>query len=293
MLELVINRGVPGSGKSTFAKAWVTAGQNRARSNRDDIRFQTYGTFFGSPIDENVVTLIQHAGIEAALKAGVSVIVDDCNIEMKYIKALTALGYKNGANVRIQQHDVPVEVAIERNNNRDRKVPDEVIRKMGKRMKDLGAIVLPEKPANLIQYIANQNARKAIMVDVDGTIAEMHNRGPFDWKSVGNDLPIQSVIDVVNLYANEGYAIIIMSGRDSVCKQETMDWLDKHNVFWDDIFMRPERDARKDSIVKYELFNENVRDEYDVQFVLDDRNQVVEMWRSIGLKVFQVAEGNF
>ena len=57
--------------------------------------------------------------------------------------------------------------------------------------------------------------------------------------------------------------------------------------------MRKTGDFRKDSIVKKELFDENVRGKYNIEFVLDDRNQVVEMWRSIGLVCLQVADGNF
>ena len=45
--------------------------------------------------------------------------------------------------------------------------------------------------------------------------------------------------------------------------------------------------------MKLELFDRHVRDSYDVRYVLDDRQQVVDAWRSIGLTVFQVAEGNF
>jgi hypothetical protein len=45
--------------------------------------------------------------------------------------------------------------------------------------------------------------------------------------------------------------------------------------------------------VKLELFDRHVRGAFDVQGVFDDRNRVVEMWRSIGLKCFHVQEGNF
>ena len=293
MLELVINRGVPGSGKSTFANAWVNARPNRVRSNRDDIRFQGYGVFFGPPIDENVVTRIQHAGIEAALSAGVSVIVDDCNIEAKFVKPIVAIAHKYGAEISVKQHDVPVNVALERNSNRDRKVPDEVIRKMHSRLKSVGDLVIPEKP--VLRSYTNEmpNKEDAIMVDIDGTLAKMVNRGPFDWKRVGEDNPVDEVIESISMYAMAGYKVIIMSGRDSVCREETIKWLDEHFVPWDALFMRAEKDMRKDNIVKHELFWAHVANFYNVRVVFDDRQQVVDMWRAIGLTCFQVAEGNF
>lgn len=60
-----------------------------------------------------------------------------------------------------------------------------------------------------------------------------------------------------------------------------------------ELHMRPAGDRRRDSIVKAELFDRHVRDQYRVLVVLDDRKQVVEMWRSLGLTCLQVAEGDF
>jgi len=57
--------------------------------------------------------------------------------------------------------------------------------------------------------------------------------------------------------------------------------------------MRKTGDSRKDSIVKREIFEEHIKGKYRIQFVLDDRNQVVEMWRQLGLTCLQVAEGDF
>jgi predicted kinase len=292
MLELVINRGVPGSGKSTFAYSWVNALPNRVRSNRDDIRFQGYGVFFGPPIDEDTVTKIQHAGIRAALSAGVSVIVDDCNIERKYINALALIGYEYGAHVSINLLDVPVEVALERNSKRERVVPDKVIRAMHSRLQSLKDVELPEKPV-FNKYNPYTKNPEAILVDIDGTVARMTKRGPFDWMKVGLDEPVERVIEAVNLYWSAGKKIVVMSGRDSVCREQTIEWLDKHEVPWDALFMRAEGDMRKDNIVKHELFWAHVASFYNVQLVLDDRDQVVKMWRDIGLTVFQVAPGAF
>ena len=57
--------------------------------------------------------------------------------------------------------------------------------------------------------------------------------------------------------------------------------------------MRPEGDFRKDAVVKLELFDEHVREHFDVKGVVDDRDAVVAMWRSLGLMCMQVAPGNF
>ncbi|XAO35326.1 polynucleotide kinase [Streptomyces phage Francob] len=139
MLELVINRGIPGSGKSTYARKWVFAGDprnRRARVNRDDIRKQLYGVDFGVPVEETVVTAVEDAMIRSLLGKGVSVIVDDCNISQRYINRFTKMGEEFGATVSVNLIDVPLETAIQRNQGRERFVPVHVIEDMYKRLQE-------------------------------------------------------------------------------------------------------------------------------------------------------------
>lgn len=139
MLELVINRGIPGSGKSTYARKWVFEGtpQNRrARVNRDDIRKQLYGVDFGVPIEETAVTDVEDAMIRALLGRGVSVIIDDCNISQKYINRFTKMGWESNASVRVNLINVELQVAIARNQGRERFVPVHVIEDMYKRLQE-------------------------------------------------------------------------------------------------------------------------------------------------------------
>ncbi len=139
MLELVINRGIPGSGKSTFAHKWVLEGtprNRRARVNRDDIRKQLYGVYFGVPIEETVVTAVEDQMIKTLLSQGVSVIVDDCNISQRYITRFTRMGEQLGAKVSVNLINVDLQTAIERNQGRERFVPVHVIEDMYKRLQE-------------------------------------------------------------------------------------------------------------------------------------------------------------
>ena len=135
----------------------------------------------------------------------------------------------------------------------------------------------------------------AIIVDVDGTLADMRGiRGPFEWDKVHLDKPHQDVIDLVkDLASLKKYKIIITTGRDGVCKEATRKWLKDNGVSFDDFYIRKAGDFRKDNIIKSEIYMDHIRPMYDVKFVIDDRDQVVEMWRSLGLRVLQVAPGNF
>lgn len=143
-----------------------------------------------------------------------------------------------------------------------------------------------------ILYKPPHGKPRAIMCDIDGTIAHIGDRSPYDWHKVREDTPDQIIIDLLRRYDNR--IIILVSGRDSVCRAETMEWLKDNRVPFHHLFMRTEGDNRKDSIVKRELFDSNIRENFNVEFVLDDRNQVVNMWRNeLGLMVLQVAEGDF
>jgi len=140
---------------------------------------------------------------------------------------------------------------------------------------------------------------KCIIVDVDGTVALMNGkRTPFEWDKVHIDDPNEWVISLVRGYisANPGTELIFLSGRSSECYELTDKWLS--NWFGDisyQLFMRPEEQLYEpDAKIKYGLYNEFIKPNYEVSFVIDDRRQVVEMWRRVaGLKVAQVAEGNF
>lgn len=139
--------------------------------------------------------------------------------------------------------------------------------------------------------------KKAIIVDIDGTLAKMNGRSPFDWDRVGEDKVNEPVLDIVNAmnYKYHGdLHIIIFSGRDGVCRPETHTWLVLNKIPFDDLFMRPEGNNEKDAIIKRRLFEAHVAGKYDVLFVLDDRNQVVDMWRKdLGLTCLQVDYGDF
>lgn len=139
-----------------------------------------------------------------------------------------------------------------------------------------------------------------VLVDIDGTVADMGKgqpgrRSPFDWDRVGEDEPIWPVINVVKALCRDWSAIFV-SGRDEICRRETLLWLDKHGLTpyaSTPLFMRPHKDYRSDVDVKREIYEREIRDRYDVRLVLDDRIQVVNLWRELGLTCFQVAEGNF
>lgn len=139
-------------------------------------------------------------------------------------------------------------------------------------------------------------APRAVIVDIDGTLARRIEPGRHwtDWARVNEDTPVNAVITTVRALHAAGHKILVLSGRPAVCRAATEAWLAEHLDFpYEKLLMRPDRDFRPDWAMKALLFDEHIRHQYAVQLVLDDRDQVVTLWRAIGLPCFQVAPGDF
>jgi predicted kinase len=314
MTQLVITRGLPASGKTTWAREWVGKDVgNRVRINRDDLRGMGHNGEYVKGITEPVILTLRDAAIEAALRQGINVVCDDTNLSAFQVRELIKVANKTGAEVEVvDMTDVPLELCLARDHERGipdllsvrpEEVGEKVIRDMhmrylaGKSL-PLPVPVVPVSSQDAVEavkpYIPLEGTPKAILVDLDGTVALMNGRRPYDWDRVGEDLPNEPVINAVIALYTTGHRIIFMSGRDGICMDQTLMWLDTHIPFgnWD-LYMRPVGDMRKDSVVKAELFDTYVRDRFHVKLVLDDRDQVVGLWRAMGISCFQVAEGNF
>jgi hypothetical protein len=89
------------------------------------------------------------------------------------------------------------------------------------------------------------------------------------------------------------FGVVFCSGREDTARAETALWIAENVEVPGELWMRAAGDRRRDSIVKRELFDVHIRNRYAVRYVLDDRQQVVDMWRSLGLTCMQVARGDF
>jgi predicted kinase len=302
--EIVLTRGLPASGKSTWATELLHSFADKyVRIERDLLRDQLYGTRLNlTGPQETIITEMQYAMATAAIKAGKSVIVSDMNLRAQYVRQWAKKAAEMGVEFRtIKFESASLEELISRDNSRQNAVGESVIRMLWQKFTKNGRIAdvdVSKELANtlVIEPYANPHTLpEAVIVDIDGTLATMSDRSPYEWHRVGEDSPVVAVIAAVSAAYQVGSEIIIMSGRDGSCEDITREWLLKHLSKVSDfkLFMRAEGDSRKDDLVKYELFNENVRDKYHVRYVLDDRDQVVAMWRKLGLATFQVNYGDF
>ena len=145
--------------------------------------------------------------------------------------------------------------------------------------------------------------KKAIICDLDGTLALKHDgRSWYDASTCDLDNinePVQLVLNMAQDYnlGSPEFDIIFVSGRQEKDREPTQEFLEKYGFDGCPLFMRTTDDFRNDTIIKKELYEENIKGNYEILFVLDDRNSekcpVVDMWRELGLACFQVADGNF
>ena len=278
---VLLTVGLPASGKSTYAKELVATNKKWARVNRDDLRSMVFNGF--NRKNEKTIVRSEMTLAELYLSKGINVVVDDTNLNPKVRDSWKTFCDDHGANFKIRVFDTSLRECIRRDVLRQNSVGEDVIRRMWSEY-------------IVGKYEHDHSLPKAIIADVDGTLALMNGRSPYDWDKVDTDLPNKPVINMLRSCLLSEYSdceLFILSGRDSVCREKTEIWLDRHLRLEHTLLMRPMKDTRDDAIVKSEMFDMYIDNQYDVQFVVDDRQKVVDTWREKGLTVFQVADGRF
>lgn len=298
---VIVLRGIPGSGKSTWARAVQHAYPpgTVTRINNDELSHTLFGSSNANftPGIAGTLRSLRSSALAALLKnpSVRMVIIDNTNLSERTVREMEDIAQSHGVDMQVDDRflSVPLDVCLQRNAVREDPVPENVIRKMSKQASSLTPWE-SQSPA-ITPYHNNPDLPHSILVDVDGTLATMHpDRSPYDWGKVGIDMPNTAVIHAVRAMKAQGVEVIVMSGRDGSCRDETQKWLDTHVAENLNLHMRAEGDSRPDHIVKYELFQKHVADQYHVRCVFDDRDQVVNLWRrKLHLPTFQVADGDF
>ena len=131
MPKIIVCQGIPASGKSTWAKEFVENNSNWIRVNRDDIR-KMFGKYW-LPKREYLVEAVEYDIAEEAILLGWNVIVDDTNLNPKYIDGWKEVADITQCDIEFKEFKVPLDVAIERDRNRDNSVGEDVIRNFYKK----------------------------------------------------------------------------------------------------------------------------------------------------------------
>lgn len=319
MIKVEMLVGIPGSGKSTYAKQVVAKDPNNwARINNDDLRAMLNGSVWSQDY-EKMITDARNYLIRDALKRGKNVIIDNLNLNRRHFDDVCKIAKSVNINVQVYEKAFFIELAeaLERDSKREGKaqVGEAVIQKW---WKESGKTqfkyyrprveIYTQQMGNLNQTVEGpayiEGLPEAIICDLDGTLALVHGRSPYDASDCDiKDLPNVPVIETIKAHYNAGRKIIFCSGREDKFRPETIRFIEKYCRATNDIeedavvdyelYMRKTDDFRKDAIIKEEIYRGDIEGKVNVLCVLDDRRQVVELWRSLGITCFQVAPGDF
>lgn len=296
-------KGLPASGKSSWAREKIEEDRMNGivtkRVNKDELRAMIDNSNH-SKEREWFVNKTQSNIISDALDDGYNVIVDNTNFYPKHREELNMIIHHmkhehpdRKFEVVEKFFDISLVECISRDKNRDKPVGEKVIRDMyNKYLAKERVATIPHNP-KLMDCIA---------VDIDGTLAIRGDRSPYDYfKAHEDELNVPVANLVYNLQqSNPKLVTVIVTARENVCDEDgytildlTSDWLTKNHVHFDDIHIRKEKDKRPDWQVKEELYREGIMPYYNVLYWIDDRKQVIDHMRDIGLTVLDVAGHNF
>jgi hypothetical protein len=257
--------------------------------------------------DNNDVTKnVRDEVIKSVLLAGRDLIVDECNVKSQTYKEICKIVKKLRVDAHIEEKIfyVPLETAVERNSHRtgtdfiDPKVIQNFWEATGKtdleKYKPKSQTILAQKIIGN-KYVEDSSLPPAVIFDLDGTLCNISKRNPYDTEKCSLDTVHDHVMNMVNLFNNKQYQILFCSGREDKYRQLTEEWLDKHLAELDfpvqyKLFMRQSSDMRSDDIIKEEMFDKNIRSNYAIKAVIDDRLRVCKMWYALGLPVFRVGD---
>ena len=297
MSTVFLTIGAPASGKSTYARKFVKDHGNAMLTCRDDIRL-AHGLESGE--NENFVTRVQRQQIEVALLDGMDVVVADTNLNPKFRQKMIKFCHEHGADVQLVYFPISLDEAILRDRNRANTVGPVIVKRfydmfvqqgfMGKEVAEQESVPAP----SFEPYTEAGDKWEAIVVDIDGTLADKGDRNPYDESKVMQDVLVRPVAMAVNgLQDYSNAKVIIVSGRSDACRADTEQWLRNHGIEYHALYMRKHGDTRPDYVIKNEIYDKHILPNYDVLVAFDDRDQVVRHVRKRGITVFQVGYGRF
>lgn len=300
MGKLTIIVGPPGSGKSTLAKsliendgdhgaATVYVNQDSQGANHKDIFID-------------------------AVYAGKDVIVDRMNFNVQqrrtYIEIAKLKGYKVKAIIKCEASSTCLERMLKRDNHETIKNEKSARSALQTFMTKYEPPTAEEGIDEIVRIYPYGLKPKCIVVDLDGTLCNVEHRRHFvrdlpegqkkNWAGffdgIANDTLNVWCLNIVRKFANT-HEIVYCSGRSENHKKVTLDWLREHtgmSEYMDfSLFMRHRSDSRQDYIVKEILLDFEILTRFSPEFMIDDRKQIVDMWRRRGFVCLHCDEGDF
>lgn len=273
MSKILVLQGPPAASKSTWARAFVKDRTDWVIVNRDSLR-EGRGECW-VPSQEDYISDLEEFSIKAAINRGLNVIIDATNLNPKTIDKWNKLAIETKSLIEFKEFYIPFKEALERDKNRERSVGEKVL-------KNFYLKYYPDRYAEEIsdnRYILEQNKSlpKCIICDLDGSLCLHQGRSPYDLSKVSEDKPNDPLVDLLRVLSGS-VDIIFFSGREGTkqCIEDTAKWINDNINIPYQLYMRKEKDYRPDEVIKEELYNEIIKDNYYCIAIFDDRNRVIK-----------------
>lgn len=288
MKKFIVTKGLPGSGKSFFAVNFIKGKKDWVRINNDTISEMLFGDPFADG-QSHVIKQVREDLVHKFMKKSKNIIIDNTNLHSDRIVEYKEMCERHNAALEKDQEaytfeikdftDVPLNTCLERNRHRERKVPEHVIKDMYKRYIQKAWVPMTQ----------DSSLPKAIIVDIDGTVANCEHRNPFDQTKAGDDDLIEHIANMVKLYHQNGYKIIYLSGREEKSRAVTTAWFKKHDLpLGELLLLNKDGEKRSSAITKIEIFDKHIKNNYYIELVLEDRWKNIEAWNKFGLMTLMV-----
>lgn len=291
-MKMIILVGPPGSGKSTMAKQIMASSGSKdpwCRLNQDS-QGKMYKKIF-----------------QQALEDQRPIIVDRMNFDVSqrtpFIDGAKAYGYEVEVHVLHENRETCLTRCMLRQGHETIHTAADAQTAIDFFFRRYEKPTTRESIDSIILHYPQGEKPSAVIFDIDGTIANNDHRQHFvqgqkpNWPMfnflIHLDKPNNWAIDMA-LKFGESHEIVFCSGRHEELRDKTRLWLDKHFLSnFKSLYMRFSNDSRKDSIIKEILLDFEILTRFTPYFIVDDRQQVVDMWRSRGYTVLQCAKGDF
>jgi len=294
MSKIYVLIGAPAFGKSVMARKMHDEDPTKVIVSRDEIR-SARGKYWIEN-QEDYISDIEEFEIRAAIKHGLSPIIDATNLNPKTMNKWEQLSVELGVDLeKIFLPYIPFAEALARDIKRGQKggraVGEKTLRSFYKRYywdqyeKEMYGDKHPsDKP--------NDGLPPAVIFDLDFTIMYRQNRGPFEYSKADTDILDPKAEWIINRWISDGITPIFLTGRDN--SEESINAIRKalniqkikklDDVYYPYIILgRNPGDRRTSMIVKEELYETEVKGKYNVLMAFDDDQEVVDMYKSKGI----------
>ena len=300
--KLILCRGIQGSGKSTWAKAWVAEDpEHRIRINNDDIR-NMLGTYW-VPSREFLVTDIKKKSAQYAMYGNYDIVIDNMNLNPKEVKFWEDIVKTH--NNTIQNNDyyykyaiefkdffIPLEECIRRDAARPNPIGEKVIRDTWRKYKHFIQTTEVERYVNNLRTW-DVGKPICVVVDMDSTLCFNTTKRPWFGEGAAEGMKDDIANDDVCMVVTklqEIYPIVLATGRDTSQEEVTKQWLSTRGINVTDFYFRTAGDYRKGVEIKREQI-EKILEKYNVIVIFEDCEPIVQMYRDMGLTVLQPNKG--